>query len=117
VIEHSPELEVLDDFFQREDVRRNGSQRRIVVVGPRQLEQLGAVFQADVQLANGADDAFELFLFLTEGLCALLIIPDVGVFQLFLDFREALRLYIEVKDTSGDPRCVPADPKACRRSG
>jgi hypothetical protein len=50
-------------------------------------------------------------------LSALLIVPDPGIFELFFDFGQPLRLHVEVKDTSAGRRFVPADPTGWPQSG
>jgi len=63
------------------------------------------------------DDVFQRLLLLAERLCALLIVPDLRIFELATDLGEPHRLHIEVKDTSADQRCAPANLLERRRSG
>ena len=106
-----------DDFFEAGNVFGDGAQRRVIVIGAGKLEQLRAIPKSGIEAFQRADHAFELFLFLAERLCALLIVPDLGIFELLLDFRQPLRLHIEVKDTSAGRRFVPANPTGWTQSG
>ncbi len=87
-------------------------ERRVVLLAPRQLEQLGRVLERPVDPAQAVDDHLQLFFFLAELLRALGRFPDVRVFELPRHFLEARCLHIEVKDTSADRRRDAADRRA-----
>ncbi len=99
------------------DVGGHRIERRVVVVGARKGEQLGAVLERDIERGQLVHDALERLLLLAELLRALRIVPDLRIFELALDLGEPHRLHIEVKDTSADRRCAPGDPRVSRRSG
>jgi hypothetical protein len=49
------------------------------------------------------DDILQQLLLAPEFLGALRLVPDLRVLQLLADLREAIDLYIDVKDTSAGP--------------
>jgi hypothetical protein len=51
------------------------------------------------QLVEVYDDLLEACSFLAKRLCLFRIVPDVGLFQLAADFRQALCLALVVKGT------------------
>jgi len=90
-------------------------QGRVVALLPRQREELVGVLQARVEVAQVADYELERFLFLAQVLGTLGVVPDARIFQFRVDGVESLRLDVEVKDTSADPRCDAADRRDCWR--
>jgi hypothetical protein len=100
-VEHPPELERLNRLLDAADVVADGNDRGVVTLRARELEQLGAVGQQAVDVAQRADDRVERLLFLAERLGALGIVPDLRVLELAADLGQPRRLDIEVKDTSG----------------
>jgi len=58
------------------------------------------VLQARVDAGQRADRGFEGLLLPAELLGALLVVPDAGIGEQLVYFREALLLASEVKDTS-----------------
>jgi hypothetical protein len=54
-----------------------------------------------------ADLGFEARAFLAQLLGPLRLVPDIGLFELALDFYQALRLGVEVKDTPVWPGSGP----------
>jgi hypothetical protein len=63
--------------------------------------------QTAVQAADGFYDIFEGGAFLAERLCVFRFVPDIAVFQLAVDFFQAIALAIVVKDTSSGRRRAP----------
>ena len=49
------------------------------------------------------DDAIELLLLLAELLCALGIVPNLGILELAVDCREPRRLDVEVSTEAAPP--------------
>jgi hypothetical protein len=49
---------------------------------------------------------FQARTLLSQCLRSLGLVPDVGLFEFPLDFRQTLRLGVVVKDTSSTHRCV-----------
>jgi len=90
----------------------DGNQRRIVVFGRGHLEELGRIAQAGVDRSEALDDGLERFLLPPESLRVLRVVPDVGRFELSLDYFQTRFLRVVVKDTS------EARPRGCegRRS-
>jgi hypothetical protein len=103
---HPAELHGIDRGFQSRDVVGHRVERGVVGVVARELEQLAAVIEARGEPGKRADDVVELLLFLAQDLGALGIVPDLGVFELAPDFRQACSLDVEVKDTSAARPCA-----------
>jgi hypothetical protein len=116
-VEHAAEFEIRGDVLQPRDVLLQRRQRCVVAFGARELEQLVAVLQPGIEIPDGVDDVFELLLFLAEFLGPLLIVPDLGVFEVLRDDGEALRLDVEVKDTSAARPYAAADRRESWRAG
>src|SRR5438552_3785184 len=89
----------------------------IVRVSARELEELRGVREPAADAAEGADDRFERLLLLAEVLRALRVLPQLRVFELAVQRREAPGLRLEVKDTSAAPPTAPAGRRGWRRSG
>ena len=99
------------------DVGENPGERGVVALGARQLEQLLGVGQAAADAVERADHRLQRLLFLAQLLRALRVFPQLGVFELAVQRRQALLLGVEVKDTSAAPPTAPAGPTERRRSG
>jgi hypothetical protein len=69
--------------------------------------------QFGVQPYEGADFGFEFGALAAEFLRALGVVPEFGLFEFALDFRQALLLGIEVKDTPVRPGTGRADRATC----
>jgi hypothetical protein len=67
-------------------VRGDAEEGRLVVPGPRELEQLGRVGEAAAHAPERADHGLERLLFLAELLRALRVGPDLRLRELALDF-------------------------------
>jgi hypothetical protein len=115
--EHAPEFERIDVALELFGVSGNAEQRRVVALGARQLEQLAGICDAAADAPERLDDRLERLLFPADFLRALLVLPELGVFQLLVQGREALFLGLEVKDTSAARPTASAARRASRRSG
>jgi hypothetical protein len=98
--EHALELELLDLRGKILDVGRDRRDRALVVLADGEIEQIAGLAERIGQRADAADDAIEVRALLAEILRTLRIVPDARVFELTCDLFEALRLRVEVKDTS-----------------
>jgi hypothetical protein len=112
IVEHPAELEILDRCGDASGVAFQDVERRVVLLAPGQLEQLGGVLERPIDPAKAVDNHLQLFFFLAELLRALGRFPDVRVFELPRHFLEARCLHIEVKDTSADRWRDAADRRA-----
>jgi hypothetical protein len=101
-VEHPTEFHAVHGVFEPVDVARHPDQRRVVALGARQFEQLRAVLQPRVEIGERADDRFELLSFLAQLLRPLRVVPDPGILERPRDSGKALRIDLEVKDTSAD---------------
>jgi len=97
------------------DVGLDCGERRIVVLGARELEQLACVAQPAVETGEDADDVLELFLFAPQLLGAPGIGPDVGLLEFPRYLGETRLLALEVKDTSAAPATAYSGRRASRR--
>jgi len=97
------------------DVGLDRGERRIVVLGARELEQFPGVAQLDVEAGEDADDVLELFLFAPQLLGAPGIGPEVRLVELPRYLGETRLLALEVKDTSAAPPTVCSGRRASRR--
>jgi len=116
-VKHAAEFEIRGNLLEPGDVLLQGRQRCVVAFATRELEQLVAVLQPGIEIPDGVDDVFELLLFLAEFLGPLLVVPDLGIFEFLRDDGEALRLDVEVKDTSAARPCAVADRRESWRAG
>jgi hypothetical protein len=97
------------------DVGLDRGERRIVVLGARELEQLACVAQLAVEAGEDADGVLELLLFAPQLLGALGVGPDVGLLELPRYLGETRLLALEVKDTSAAPPTAYSGRRASRR--
>ena len=81
------------------DVGDDGVGGVLVVFHLGQVEQFVGAVQAFGQLADAVDDLFQQRALAAQGLRAFGVVPDVGVFQLAVDFFQTLDLGVVVKDT------------------
>jgi hypothetical protein len=77
-----------------------------IVFFDREREQLVRVTEAVANFVETDDDLFQLRAFLAECLGPFGLIPNVGLFEFALDFRQPFRLAFIVKDTPSTLRCV-----------
>ena len=77
-----------------------------IVLLDRHRQQLTGIVEARGQLVQDDNDLFELGALLPQRLGTLGLVPHVGFFEFALNFGQALRLAIVVKDTSSTHRSV-----------
>ena len=80
-------------------IPRDGSNGFFVAFLGGHLQQIGGVLQPRLQLIQYQHDSFEISPFLTQGLRALLVLPNVRIFEFALDLYQAIFLFRVVKDT------------------
>jgi hypothetical protein len=97
-------------LFQRRGVLLHALERRFVLLRLPELEQLGGVIEAAVDVGDRLDRGFEALLFAPQLLGALRVGPDLRVLEQPVDLYEALFLRVEVKGTSSAPRTVASGP-------
>jgi hypothetical protein len=97
--EHALELDLLDAARIALDIVDDGLRGVLVVFHLDEFEQFVRAFQAFVQRADAVDGLVEQRAFAAQGLRACAVVPDVGVFQLAVDFFQTLVLGVVVKDT------------------
>src|SRR3989454_2052834 len=115
--EHAAKLERRDVALQARRLAPDLLERRLVGIGARHVEQLFRVGEAAADAAERADHGLERLLFLAERLRALRVVPQLRVFELAVQRREAALLRLEVKDTSAARPTGSAGRRARRRSG
>jgi hypothetical protein len=99
-------------FLEPARIGLERDQRRIVALGPRDLEQLPRVAQPAVEAVESADQRFEVLAFAAKILRAPVVAPHGGVFAELDDFGQATVLRLVVKDTSATPTRVPRRRRA-----
>jgi len=92
----------------------HAEQRRLVVLGPAELEELAGVRQPARDRLERLDGGFQALLLAPELLGALGIGPDLRVLELLVDLYEARLPALEVKGTSSAPRTGRAGLRAWR---
>ncbi len=97
--EHAAEFEFGNALVERVDIGRYRIDRVFIALFDGHFEQVGAVAQASGELIHVEHDALEQCAFLTQRLGALLIVPDVRVFEFAQDLGQAFFLAFVVKDT------------------
>ena len=101
--EHTAKLELVDSLFKSSEIGNHFSDRVAIVLVQRKLQQIIRVRQTRSQRIQRCNHLLEPRPFLTQGLGTIRLIPDIGLFELALDFGQALRLTVVVKDTSSTP--------------
>src|SRR5207237_7839876 len=101
VREHAAELEVGDELLGLPHVGFDRLQRRVVAFAAGELEELGGILEARVDLLDSGERLLERAAFLAEVLRLLRVRPDAGILQGAGDLYEAGLLGVVVKDTSG----------------
>ena len=76
-----------------------GAVGAVFLDGDGHVEQVLAVSQTAGELVQGLDDLGQHGTLAAQCLGVLRLVPDVGVFQLAVDFDQAVMLVIVVKDT------------------
>lgn len=84
--EHAAEFHVFDDGAHAGGVGLDGFDGVVVAFLAGQLEQLGGAGEVCVQLGQRQHDVLKRFLLAAQFLGAFRVVPDLGVFELFVDF-------------------------------
>ena len=98
-VEHTLELELLDLLGHPLQVAGDFFLGSGIALFNGQLQQPRGIFDALADLIEGQQYTFEARTLLAERLGALLVIPDLGVFEILQDLIQAVELVIEVKGT------------------
>jgi hypothetical protein len=98
--EHAAKFQAFDLLFETVELRGELVRRCGVVFLDGKLQEASSVRQPCGQFAEGSHHAVQFRALAAECLRALGIIPDTRFFQLALDFGQAFRLAVIVKDTS-----------------
>jgi hypothetical protein len=97
--EHAPEFEAGKALLEScKIVLDFGDGVGVFFLG-RELEQVAGVIETRRQVINRRDDVFERRALLAQRLGALGFVPDIRLFEFALNFGQALRLGVVVKDT------------------
>jgi hypothetical protein len=96
---HAVEFQLLDAAGETLDVLDHGIGRVLVVLHFRQVQQLAGAHEAFAQVADAVDRLVQQRTLASQRLRAFGIVPDVGIFQLAVDFFQALDLGVVVKET------------------
>jgi hypothetical protein len=99
IVEHPPELQVLDAFFDLLGVGFQREQRVLVVLFHRHLEEVGRVGERFAQTGQPRYRVFQGALLAAQRECGGGVVPDVRRLERRIDFYQAVFLVIEVKDT------------------
>jgi len=93
----------------------DADERRLVVLGLAELEELARVREPARDRLERLDGGFQALLLAPELLGALGVGPDLRVLELLVDLYEARLPAVEVKGTSSAPRTAGSGLRACRR--
>jgi hypothetical protein len=93
-------------LFETADIAFDADQGFFVILAAGEFEQFGGIRQFLVDVDQRQYDAFQQFLFLAQFLGALGVVPDLGIFEIAVQFFELRCLGIEVKDTSAVRSCA-----------
>jgi hypothetical protein len=116
IVEHPTEFHFGDDAIQALHIDLESMQRVIVRFGARQREQFTRILEVLVEARERLHDALELLFFPAQRLRPLLIGPDFRILQVARYRAQALRLCLEVKDTSADRQRAAAIRLKCWQS-
>ncbi len=97
--EHATELKLGEGLFQGLQLGLDVADGAFITFLDSHVEQVLAVGQAIGQLVQGLDDLRQHGALAAQGLGVLGLVPDGSVFQLAVDFDQAVMLVIVVKDT------------------
>jgi hypothetical protein len=115
--EHPPELERCDVLFEPRRFAPERFEGRRVLVCRGELEQLVGIGNATFDAIERFDDRVENLFLLAEFLRALRVVPQLGVFELAVQYVETRLFRLVVKDTSAARRSAWRDPRATKRFG
>ena len=116
MIEHPLEFEFRDRILDAGHVIGDRAQRVVVGFALREFEELGAVLEPSVDLAQVEDDALEQLLLAAELLRPLGLVPDARVLQRRVDLVQPQCLAVVVKDTPVERACARSGRQAWCRS-
>jgi hypothetical protein len=97
---HAAKFKAADLLLEAADIAFDADQGFFVILAAGKLEQFGGIGQLLVDIDQRQYDAFQQFLLLAQFLGALGVVPDLGIFEIAVQFFELRGLGIEVKDTS-----------------
>jgi hypothetical protein len=103
---HAAKFKAADLLFETADIAFDADQGFFVILAAGEFEQFGGIRQFLVDVDQRQYDAFQQFLFLAQFLGALGVVPDLGIFEIAVQFFELRCLGIEVKDTSAVRSCA-----------
>ena len=104
--EHTAKLKVTDTPLVDFEIANDLVDRIGIIFVERQVEELAGIAKTGRQFVETDNDLFERGALLAKRLGAIGFVPDVGLFELALDFGQAFGLALVVKDTSSTPGCV-----------
>jgi len=96
---HAPELKLADLAFHRPEVGGDHRDHADIVFVTREIQELGDVAQARVDVPEGVDHRLQARALAPQLLGALRLVPDVGLLKLAIDLGQPLFLEVAVKDT------------------
>ncbi len=97
--EHALEFELVDAARVTLDVLDDRIRGVLVVFQLDEVQQFAGADQAFAQVADAVDGLVQQRAFAAQRLRAFGVVPDVGTFQLAIDFFQTLDLGVVVKDT------------------
>ena len=100
--EHPLEFECAQALVERVQIGLDRGGGFLVLFLGRELQQLGRVVQTGAQRLQSAHLVLETSALLAECLRLIRIVPDLGIFELAVDFFQALALGVKVKDTPSE---------------
>jgi hypothetical protein len=93
-------------LFETAEIRYDVVYSVGIVFVDRELQQLGGIVEAGAEFVQGENHVFQPRTLLAKRLCALRIIPDIGLLEFAPDFRQPFRLVVVVKGTSSTQSSV-----------
>jgi hypothetical protein len=106
---HATKLERSQFRLERRDIAFNLTDRIGIILVDSKGQQLVRIAKPTGKLVQNDNDLFQLRTFLAERLGSLGFIPDVGLLEFALNFGQAFRLAVIVKDTPSTQQCVQRD--------
>ncbi len=97
--EHPAEFQLLEDCAQAFDLGGDIVDSALIFFGSSHFQQVTGIAQAAGHLIQGLDDLGQGGTLAAQVLGVLGVAPDAWVFELAVDFDQALMLLIVVKDT------------------
>jgi hypothetical protein len=103
---HALEFELLDVPLDGRDIALHFARGGLVVLLDGKRQQFTCIPEPVRDAIERCDDLVEARSLAAELLGTVGRIPDRGIFQLAIYFREALALVVVLKETSSAPRCA-----------